>query len=198
MTPEELLEQYRQGCEVSFEALITLLGGRLYGFLCRFIGDAHLAEDVYQNVLLKIALHAEDYDGRARLQTWIYQIARNAAVDALRVRKRQRESVGGVVAEESGEVLSALTTVMSRELPPLEQLTVEELGKRIGLAVEGLPQEQREVFLLREQADLTFEEIGQLLGCGKETAKSRMRYSMRNLQAALGAEARLYGLLAGL
>ncbi len=197
LTPEELLERFRQGSDAAFEALAAQVGGRLFGFLCRYLGDEHLAEDVYQNVLVKIARHAGDYDGRSRLQTWIYQIARNASVDALRARKRSREIPAGAGAED-GETLSVLSAIVSKDLPPLEQLTVEELGRRIGLAVEGLPLEQREVFLLREQADLTFEDIGQMLGCGKETAKSRMRYAMRNLQSALGAEARLYGLLAGL
>lgn len=201
MTPEELLEHFRHGSDPAFEALVGMIGGRLFGFLRRYLGDEHLAEDVYQTVLVKIALHAGEYDGRARLHTWIYRIARNAAMDAVRARGRRHEVAAGTgVAEpeEDGSVLRALGEIVSKELPPLEQLTVEELGKRIGRAVEGLPLEQREVFLLREQADLTFEDIGQMLGCGKETAKSRMRYAMRNLQAALGAEARLYGLLAGL
>lgn len=201
LTPEELLEQFRAGSDAAFEALFAQIGGRLFGFLRRYLGDEHLAEDVYQNVLVKVALHAGDYDGRSRLQTWIYQIARHAAVDALRAAKRRHEVAAGTGADgdlEEGGLLPALAGIVSRDLPPLEQLTVEELGRRIGMAVEGLPLEQREVFLLREQADLTFEDIGQMLGCGKETAKSRMRYAMRNLQSALGAEARLFGLLAGL
>ena len=196
MTPEELLEAFRVGDDEAFAALVEQIGGRLYGFICRLSADAHLAEDVYQQVLIKIALKAGDYDGRARLLTWVYAIARNAVIDTLRQLNRKPE-YGGVTLD-SVDGKSPVSVALTRDLSPLDQLTVRELGERIRLAVEALPLEQREVFLLREDGDLSFIEIAQILGCGKDTAKSRMRYALLHLRQALGAEARLYGLMAGL
>ncbi len=195
-TPEEMLGQFIGGDEQAFHDLVDAVGGRLFGFICRFLGDHHLAEDVYQTVLVKVATHARSYDGRARFTTWMYQIARNACLDA--VRSRARRKVVSLDAEAGDCDSSLLEAQMVSDLPPAEQLTVAELGARISTAVEALPPEQKEVFLLRENADLTFEEIGEILGCGKETAKSRMRYALKRLQNALSAEARLYGLLNGL
>lgn len=189
-TPEELLSAYVNGHEVAFSILVERLGGRLFGFLVRYLGDHHLAEDVYQTVLIKLARHAPSFDRRAKLTTWLYQIARNACIDALRRKPRVRTVPLEVDPEEEGPEARGLPAAGST---PAEDAARRELGRRILQAVDGLPEEQREVFLLKEEGDLTFEEIGDLLGCGKETAKSRMRYALRRLQNALGAEARLFG-----
>lgn len=199
MTPEELLEHYCQGSEQAFTALVELIGGRVFAFICRYITEYHTAEDVYQNVWTKVAINAKQYDGRARLSTWIYQIARNCSIDAIRINARKKEvAVANSSEDDSTKAPLTPEMVFSKDLPPDEQLTVEELGKRIINAVATLPSEQREVFLLKEDADLTFEEIAQILGISKDTAKSRMRYGLNRLRAALGKEARLYGLLEGL
>ena len=79
---------------------------------------------------------------------------------------------------------------------PVVAIVISLLLILIGVraALEGLPEPQREVFLRKEEGGLTFEEIGVMLGCGKETAKSRMRYALARLKNALGSEARAWGL----
>lgn len=193
LTDEELLARYVEGDEAAFGHLVERIGDRLFGFIRRFLSNHHLAEDVYQAVLVKVATHAASFDGRARVTTWVYQIARNACLDAVRSRSR-RHLVSLDAGRDDGDG-SLLEARIVEDLPPEEALTVEELGRRIADAVEALPAEQKEVFLLREDADLSFDQIGKVLGCGKETAKSRMRYALKRLRNALGAEARLYGLL---
>lgn len=176
------LLQYAAGDDQAFHRYVESAGGRLFGFICRMLGNYHAAEDVYQTVLFRIASHAGEYDPRARLNTWVYAIARNACLDALR-REGRRKTV-------------ELHQMTIDELPaPVETASDEELGWRIGLAVDALPEEQREVFLLKEETGLSFEEIGGILGCGKETAKSRMRYALSKLQQSLLTEARAYGVL---
>ncbi len=193
LSPEDLLDRFVQGEDEAFTLLVERVGARLYGFLCRFLGDRHKAEDAYQTVLIKVAKHAHAYDRRARLTTWLYRIARNACVD--RVRRDARTPTQSLDAGDDEKGPSGSDAVAAADPAPGAKLEAEELGACIAEAVAELPEEQREVFLLKEDGELTFDEIGELLGCGKETAKSRMRYALRRLQNALGKQGRLYGLL---
>ena len=193
VSPETLLEQFVAGKEEAFTMLVGQIGDRLFGFILRFMGNRHAAEDVYQTVLVKVATHASSFDRRARLSTWVYRIARNACLDA--VRKSGRRKTVSLDAALDAETDRTPIDMMAAVGPgPDEDVTRKELRSRIAAAVETLPDDQREVFLLKEDGELTFDEIGELVGCGKETAKSRMRYAMKRLQNALGAEGRLYGL----
>lgn len=189
LSPEVLFGRYREGDSAAFTELVAQMGDRLFAFIARFLGNRTEAEDVYQNVWIKVATRAELYDPQARWETWLYTIARHACLDALRARSRRRE-----VSWEEGEEEASRPTP---DDPPEKKLEEEELGLRIANAVEALPLEQREVFLLKEEGNLTFEEIGDLLGCGKETAKSRMRYALARLRNALGPDARAYQLTLG-
>lgn len=187
---EELLELYLAGQDEAFTRLVTLIGDRLFGFLCRFCRDRHLAEDVYQIVLVKVAIHAGTFDRRARFQTWLYRIARNAALDELRKQQRRKT----IPLNPTGEDEGIIGVVANDSSQPDELLSQEELKHNIFKAVETLPDKQREVFVLKIDGELTFEEIGEVLGCGKESAKSRMRYALKRLRNALGSHARHYGL----
>lgn len=192
-SPEELLERYVNGQEEAFTKLVEVVGERLFSFIRRFLANHHLAEDVYQTVLVKVATNAGTFDHRARLSTWMYRIARNACLDALR-QKARRKTVPLEGASEEKET-GWLGSLKDKAMAPDQNVSAGELGARIVSVLAALPQEQREVFLLKEDASLTFEEVGEILGCGKETAKSRMRYALRRLQNALAADARQYGLL---
>lgn len=195
LTPEELLGRYVGGSDEAFTLLVERMGGRVYGFVLRFLNDPHEAEDVYQGIWTRVASHAAGFDGRARFRTWLYQIARNGCLDALRQRRRNRILRIEDLERAPGEEGNLMDRIPATTPTPETEVTVAELGERIAAAVRTLPEQQRDVFLLREDGDLTFDEIGAMLGCGKETAKSRMRYALQHLQEALGKEARLYGLL---
>lgn len=179
--PEHLLVRYLSGDESAFETLVALYEEKLFAFLARMIGDDHLAEDVFQQTFVKVARNAGAYDGRASFSTWLFRIARNTALDELR-RRRNRPGEPRGEAGAEGVADGSVET-------PLDKLAREELTARMRRALAELPEEQREAFLLREEGDLGFSEIGEALGCGKETAKSRFRLAVGKLRAKLGLEA---------
>ncbi|MFH0910658.1 MAG: sigma-70 family RNA polymerase sigma factor [Planctomycetota bacterium] len=189
---EDLLEAYAAGDEAAFEDLFMRVGDRLFTFIRRYLGDHHQAEDVYQALCIKVASRAARFERRSSAMTWLYRIARNACLDTLRAEgRRPRISLDGGGRGNGNPVYGHATHPAPNPSAGAEEA---ELGLAILRAVELLPDEQREVFLLKEEGELSFEEIGLLLDCGKETAKSRMRYALERLRNALGREARLYGL----
>ena len=197
LTPEELLEHYISGDDTAFHILVENIGRQLLGFIVRYTGDYHIAEDIFQEVLLKVACNANSFNSRSRLNPWLYRIARNTTIDALKKLNKHKQYLQEFNDNDNydEEVDRRVLKALCNNLPPVETITVEELGRRISAAVTSLPEPQREVFLLREDADLTFEEIAKITGTSKETAKSRMRYAVNKLRTNLKKEAKLYGLL---
>ncbi|MHC4870444.1 MAG: sigma-70 family RNA polymerase sigma factor [Planctomycetota bacterium] len=190
---EDLLSAYVAGDEGSFEKLFDDMGGRIFAFIYRYIGNNSQAEDVYQDVCLKVALKASTYSKKASVSAWIFQIARNSCIDFLRSKgRRPVVSVEGGVSR--GDESPAIEIEDKDGSDPAEEAALLELGLIIDSAVDKLPDEQKEVFLLKEEGGLTFEQIGEIVRCGKETAKSRMRYALERLRNSLGKEAKHYGL----
>lgn len=179
--PERLLERYIAGDDGAFGQLVARYEDKLFAYLARMVGDAHLAEDVFQQTFIKVAANAAAYDGRASFSTWLYRIARNAALDALRRRARRPEELSarseGILAESP-----------ARTEPPLDRLSREEMAERVREALLRIPDAQREAFLLKEEGDMDFNEIGVVLGCGRETAKSRFRLAVTKLRQLLGVD----------
>lgn len=176
--PEQLLARYREGDDVAFALLVERYEQKLYAFINRMIGDEHLAEDVFQQVFIKVAKNADAFDGRAAFSTWLYCIARNTTLDELRRRSR-RSTEPGATPGEFGHIADP------GAVSPLEKMTREEFNEQMRVAIMALPEAQREAFLLKEEADLDFGEIGAILGCGRETAKSRFRLAVGKLRSSL-------------
>ncbi|MCL2001162.1 MAG: sigma-70 family RNA polymerase sigma factor [Planctomycetes bacterium] len=180
-TPEYLLERHLDGDREAFEELVGRYEERLFAFIARMLGDPHLAEDIFQTVWLKVAMRAASFNARVSFSTWLFRIARNTALDELRRRRPpllRTDLEAGRMADlqDRNQVL------------PLERMTRNELEARIASAIQVLPEAQRETFLLKEEAELNFEEIGVILGCGRETAKSRFRLAVEKLRLALASD----------
>ncbi len=176
--PERLLERYLTGDDQAFAALVGRYENKLYAFILRMTGDPHLAEDVFQQAFINVAKNAAHFDGRASFSTWLYRIARNAALDELRRRGKR-------LADATADPLEMGQVPDKGVESPLDKLTREELEGRVRAALLRLPESQREAFLLKEEGDLDFGEIGEILGCGRETAKSRFRLAVGKLRTLL-------------
>ncbi|HTO97682.1 MAG TPA: RNA polymerase sigma factor [Myxococcales bacterium] len=182
-TDEELLAAYQQGDPGAFEALLRRHRAPLFTFLLRMLGDREKAEDLAQETFLRIVKGAQAWERRARFQTWLYTIARNLCVDQSRRDRFRRAESLDAQGPEGDPPLSE--SVPGKEIDPGRGAESARLRPLLQKALLELPAEQREVFVLREQAGLPFREIAETTGVNENTVKSRMRYALLGLRKAL-------------
>jgi RNA polymerase sigma-70 factor (ECF subfamily) len=182
---ESLMLRYRDGEVRAFELLVTRHRKPVFNFILRFVRDTAQAEDVTQETFLRLIKGADAYERQAKFTTWLYTIARNLCIDAARRGKhRKAASLDAPLGDDDGSA-SLLDLVPDGGLGVDRQAQSRELAVRMRAAIEALPDEQREIFLLREVADLQFNEIAAVVGCPENTVKSRMRYALEKLREAL-------------
>ena len=183
MSDEELLAAFQQGDPSAFERLLRRHRGPLFTFLVRMTGDREKAEDLAQETFLRLVRGAAAWQQRARFQTWLYTIARNLCVDQSRRDKfRRAESLD---AEGPGDEPPLVDKVAGSGPGPDRGAESARLRPLLQAALLSLPVEQREVFILREQAGVPFKEIAEVVGVNENTVKSRMRYALEGLRKAL-------------
>jgi RNA polymerase sigma-70 factor, ECF subfamily len=175
---------YRDGDVRAFEVLVTRHRKPVFNFILRFVHDPAQAEDVLQDTFMRVIKSAESYERQAKFTTWLYTIARNLCVDASRRGKhRKAASLDAPVGDDDGVAL--IEMVSDGKQGTDRQVIDRELRARMQKAIAALPDEQREIFILREMADLQFNEIAKVVGCPENTVKSRMRYALEKLREAL-------------
>ncbi len=188
---EQLLGAYIAGELSAMEALLERYEKPLFNFVLRQLGDRARAEDLLQETFLRLIEHAGSFEGHARLRTWLFRIARNQCIDEGRRRVHRKHPSLDAPQASDGQG-ATLYDRIGEKGPSAEQNSVSrEVGVAMHAAIEALPAEQREVFLLRQIQQLPFKEIGDITGVAENTVKSRMRYALERLQVAL-AEYREY------
>jgi RNA polymerase sigma-70 factor (ECF subfamily) len=182
---ETLMLRYQQGERAAFAQLVRRHQSPLYNFALRQVRIAQVAEDVVQESFVRVVQNAADFKHEARFTTWVYTITRNLCIDYLRKRAlRKHPSLDESRGEEGdGPTLGEKTADPRASVE--REATGTELKERIARAVDSLPDEQREVFLMRELSNLPFKEIAEITGVPENTVKSRMRYALERLQEAL-------------
>lgn len=181
---ERLMLRYQAGEEKAFEALLERHRGPVHQFLVRFVGDRARAEDLLQETWLKVVSAAARWERKARFTTWLYAIARNVALDETRrAVHRRADPLDGPADPAGGR--SHLETVADGGAMPDRAAESALLRPRLEAALRALPDEQREVFVLREYAGMPFAEIAQVTGTPENTVKSRMRYALEGLRRRL-------------
>ncbi len=147
---------------------------QLFNFLLRLTGDRHLSEDLVQEVFVRLLKYRHSYRGGRQFTTWMFQIARNARIDHFR--KGPREEVG--MEDAVQEHVSLIPT-------PDESAAQNEEMKMVLDALARLPEDRREVLLLRGMQGLKFEEIAEVLKCSVNTIKGRAFRAIRELRASV-------------
>jgi RNA polymerase sigma-70 factor (ECF subfamily) len=188
---EELLAHFRLGQREAFGALVRRYERELFGYLCRYLGDATLADDVFQNTFLQVYVKSDQFEEGRPVRPWLYTIATNQAIDALRRAGRQPAvSLDQQVADAGdGEVRTLLDLLESRGPGPADATQDEERRDLVRSAVDRLPDLFRQVVLLAYYQGLKYREIADILAIPVGTVKSRLHAALLKLQENWGAAA---------
>ncbi|WXH32599.1 RNA polymerase sigma-H factor [Myxococcus stipitatus] len=184
---ERLMLAFQAGDARAFEALVRRHRTPVFNFILRFVGQRARAEDVLQETWLKVVRSAGEYQAKARFTTWVYTIARNLCVDSARKESyRQAASLESPVKGENGEEGRALADALPDSgASPERGAYNARLRPLLERALSALPEEQREVFILREYSGIPFKDIAEVTGVSENTVKSRMRYALDGLRRRL-------------
>jgi RNA polymerase sigma-70 factor (ECF subfamily) len=169
---EQLMLAYRDGNAAAFETLYARHRARLYRFVLRSVRSRSIGEELFQEIWMRVIQARGRYSPQARFTTWLYTIAHNHLVDHWRKRGLT------LVSLEDDETPGASPD-------PADHAEARESLARFAAALEALPPLQREAFLLHEEGGLSVAEIAAATKTNEEAAKSRLRYAMAKLKAAM-------------
>lgn len=178
LTDEMLMSRYRDGDAGAFETLYARHRGALFRYFLRQCRRRALAEEMFQDVWTSVIRARDRYEPKAKFTTWLYRIAHNRLVDHYRAANPGNPAPGGDAADD--------VTPADPVVEPERRVHAERQVARLMALLDALPPEQREAFLLHEEAGLGIDEIAQAAGVGRETAKSRLRYAVAKLRKGLG------------
>ena len=174
--PEDsaLMLRYRDGDVAAFETLYRRHKDPLFRYLLRHCRQRAAAEDVFQEVWGKIIKSRDNYRPTAKFTTFLYHVAHNCFIDYIRRNKRHGQTTD-IEPDSQPDEADCPETLVEKSLA----------RRRLDAALSALPDEQRDVFLLYEEAGLSLDDIATVTDCNRETAKSRLRYAVGKLRAAL-------------
>jgi RNA polymerase sigma-70 factor (ECF subfamily) len=176
---EQLMLSYAAGDASAFETLYGKHKGGLYRFVLRSVKARAEADELFQDVWMRVIEARGRYAVQAKFATWLYTIAHNRLVDHWRAK-------GLTLVSLDDEESSVPEPVAGPDSNPLRNVEARQALDRLAAAIAALPLAQREAFLLHQEGGLTAAEIAAATGTNEEAAKSRLRYAMNKLREAIG------------
>jgi len=176
---EDLMLGYQQGDAAAFEVLYERHKGGVFRYLLAKCHQQAIAEELFQDVWMKLIAARDRYEVRAKFTTYLYQLAHNHFIDYYR--KTRTDVLQQKDCDEDVELM-----IVNGQKQADEQLEIQRQTEILSELVDNLPDAQREAFMLREEAGLTVAEIAEVTGVNAEAAKSRLRYAVKKLRAGLG------------
>ena len=195
MSDEDLLLEYRAiGDEDVFAQLVHRYERELYSYLRRYLGDAAMAEDVFQAAFLQVHLKCDQFEKGRKFRPWLYSIATNQAIDSQRRNKRHKAvSLDRNNRKESDDQVGTLLEMMENRQPgPVAQFEANERQAWVHNAVDSLPDQYRDPVMLIYYQGLKYQEAAEILGIPVGTAKSRMHTAIVKLNT-MWAESNPHG-----
>jgi RNA polymerase sigma-70 factor (ECF subfamily) len=186
---EDLLGRFQRGERAAFEVLVGRYERELYGYLRRYLGDASLADDVFQNTFLQLYTKVGKYEPGRPVRPWLYTIATHQAIDALR-RAGRHQALSLEQQREAGAdgEVRTLTGMLESAAPgPPDLALAEERRVHVRQSVDRLPDFLRQVVMLAYYQGLKYREIADVLKIPVGTVKSRLHAALVKLQEAWGA-----------
>ncbi|MCU7491367.1 MAG: sigma-70 family RNA polymerase sigma factor [Ignavibacteria bacterium] len=180
LTDEELIGEFQANNNVeAYELLVKRYKDPLTNFVYRFVGDRDVSTDVVQDTMIRFYLHKDSYKSFARFSTWIYTIATNLAKNELK--RRKRKNLFSIHSGEDDETID----IMDKSATP-DVLADSEIKNRIiQKALSKVKEVYREVVIMRDVQDLSYEEIAEITGLSIGTVKSRINRGRAQLQKLL-------------
>ncbi|HEY4148980.1 MAG TPA: sigma-70 family RNA polymerase sigma factor [Chitinophagaceae bacterium] len=177
ITDCELIRNFKNGDVNALEVLIRRYKDKIYGSIFLLVRDKHLSEDIFQNTFIKVieTIRGGNYNEEGKFLPWASRIAHNLCVDHFRKVKRQpnfKSSDSMYVTDCISDSADTIDTKM------MKRQSHEKVRRMLDL----LPEDQREVIVLRHYAGLSFKEVAALTNCSINTALGRMRYALLNLR----------------
>jgi len=182
---DELIQRYLRGDREAFPQLFNRYQHGILMLVRHYFRNPERSEEVFQEVFLKLIERADYYDGSGSFKAWFFTLCRNHCIDRLRQQNRRHESVESEFRREDSDYPTPIAAATSEQAPADRVAFDRELGSLLDESLNRLPEEQREVFLLKERGELTFEEIARLQKVSVNTVKSRMRYALESLRRSL-------------
>lgn len=180
----ELMLEFAQGSIPAFEQILKKYKKIVINVAYRFIQDRYEAEDIAQEVLLKVYNSAEKYKPKAKFSTWIYKITANTCLNKL----RSKNNFQIISLEKSASLDDTKTRSdnhYSRYTHPSIELEKEELKQMVKSAIQTLPANQRMAVILQKYEGLSYKEISKIMGCSTQAVDSLLQRAKQNLKKAL-------------
>jgi RNA polymerase sigma-70 factor, ECF subfamily len=182
---EGLVGRAQAGDALAFDDLVELYKDKIYSYVARMVGDPSEAEDIAQEAFVKAYRNIKSFRGASSFQTWLYRIAGNLTIDAVR-RRRRRENTFSLDAPLDGEEGQITRELEDVSLPgPSGRLETAELQRYVHHAIQELSPKLRSVMILYELQGLSYEEIAEILHCPLGTVKSRLFNARMELKEKL-------------
>lgn len=172
-----LVSNYIKGDEAALAALIKKHQSKIYGFIYSKIGDRDIAEDIFQDTFIKVirTLKSKSYSEEGKFLPWVMRISHNLVIDYYRNNKK-------MPLKRDTEEFSVFS-ILCDNSPNIEnQLIDMQIEKDLQRVIDELPEDQKEVLVMRIYQDLSFKEISEQTGVSINTALGRMRYALINLR----------------
>jgi RNA polymerase sigma-70 factor (ECF subfamily) len=180
---EELFVRVRGEDSRAFAIFVKRYEREMYGYLRRYLGDANLADDVFQNTFLQLYLKRDQYEPGRPVRPWLYTIATHQAIDALRRAGRHptvslEQQTGEDIDGEPHRLLELLET---DDPAPLDQVQTDEARQLVRQSVDALPDFLRQVVILAYFQGLPYRDVAEALGIPVGTVKSRLHAALQRL-----------------
>lgn len=183
----ELMNRFKAGDARSFELLLARHRKSVYHFCLRMVGERTAAEDAMQEVFLRVVKSAKGWEHQAKFSTWLFTIARNHCIDAIRKASYRKTASLDQSLKESEDQGTTLGDRVADDEAMAPDRGAESLRLRstLATAIASLSEEQREVFVMRQYSGVPFKEIADIVGVSENTVKSRMRYALEHMRGSL-------------
>lgn len=187
LSDEELIRQYLEGKDTAFERLLQRYRDRVFAYIMYTIRDETLANDIFQETFMKVirTLKRGKYNHQGKFLPWVNRIAHNLMIDHFRRNKKYPTTSG----KDDFDIFDIIADLS----PTVEDKAVKEQTRQeIKKVIQKLPQDQKEVLMMRIYFDMSFKEIAELTEVSINTALGRMRYAIINMRKLMEKEKYLY------